>query len=146
MALPVRRWLVGERRSRLRRHLSLALVPFVATFVGYATGVFGVPGGVVFLPIHAASIGMTAGAWIGYRTGGLAIAWIAVFASYLGFHAEWAFLGLAGRPLVDKLAFLFSPDGLALFGISSVVLGTIAFAGGRSAHRLRGRLGSYDRG
>lgn len=131
MALPVRRWLVGERRTRLRRHLPLALVPFVVTFVGYAAGVFGMAGGVVFVPIHAASVGMAAGAWIGYRAGGLPIAWIAVYASYLGFHAEWAVFGLPGRPLGDRIAFLVSPDGLAFFGVSALVLGTAAFAGGR---------------
>lgn len=130
MTLPLRPLFLGESRSRVRP-LSLAVGSFVVAFIGYATGVFEVGGGIVVVPVHAAFVGVVVGAWIGYRAGRLMVAWIAVYASYLGFHAEWAVFGLPGRPLVERIEFFVSPDGLGFFGVSAVVFGTIAFGGGR---------------
>lgn len=132
MVRALRPTLLGDHRGQ-PRHLTFVVGSFVVAFVGYATGAFEVGGGVVFVPVHAASVGAIVGAWIGYRAGALPIAWAAVYASYLGFHAEWAVFGLSGRLLADRIAFLVSPDGLAFFGVSALVLGTVAFAGGRVA-------------
>lgn len=135
---------LGESPRRAR-HLAFAAGSFAVTFVGYAIGAFEVSGGVVWVPFHAAAVGAIVSAWIGYRRGGLPIAWIAVYASHLGFHAEWAVFGLPGRPIAERIGFFVSPDGLAFFGVSAVVFGTVAFAGGRSVRLLSERLAMRSR-
>lgn len=118
--------------TRLERRLDalVAAVIAVSTFVMYAAGSFGVDGGVVFLPMDATLVGGIAAAGIGYRHGTLLGAWVTLFAAYIAFFAEWAFLGLSSQNLTGKLAFLFDPVALGLSAFVAVVLGTIAFAVG----------------
>lgn len=121
--------LLGDRYERNLDLLAAAVV-FVGTFFAYATGTFAVDGGLVFLPVDATVVGLVVAAGIGYRQSALLGAWVTLFVAYFAFYAEWAFLSLPGRPLTDRLAFLFEPTSLGLAAVASVVLGTIAFAVG----------------
>lgn len=118
--------------DRFQRNLDLlaAAVLLVGSFVAYATGLFSVDGGVVFLPADATVLGVVAAGLIGYGRGGLLPAWVSLFAAYLGFHAEWAFLGLSSHSLPGKLAFLFDPVSLGVFAAASILLGSAAFGAG----------------
>lgn len=121
------------------RTLGVALAVFVVTFLAYAAGVFYVSGGIVFIPYYAAVVGMLAAAWVGYRRGGLAFGWLVTYTSLLGYHADHAFLGIAHRPLGYRFAYFFRPEGLMVFAVEGVVLGTVAFGLGytlRSALEL----------
>ncbi|MFB6109923.1 MAG: hypothetical protein ABEJ60_03490 [Halodesulfurarchaeum sp.] len=118
--------LFAERFER-RLDVLIAAVVAVGTFVLYATGGFGVDGGVVFLPSDATLVGAVAAAGIGYRRGSLLGAWVPVFGAYVAFFAEWAFLGLSSHTLAGKLAFLFDPVSLGVSALAALVVGTIAF-------------------
>ncbi|MFD1572253.1 hypothetical protein [Halorubrum laminariae] len=138
--------LFAERFER-RLDVLIAAVVAVGTFVMYATGGFSVDGGVVFLPSDATLVGAVAAAGIGYRRGSLIGAWVTVFGAYIGFFAEWAFLGLSSHTFAGKLAFLFDPVSLGLSALAAVVIGTISFAVGYLAVRgvntiSEGRTGS----
>lgn len=132
MALPVRELLLGSEYSRFKRTLNLltAIVLAVATFVAYAVDLFVVSGGVLIIPGDATVVGLVAAAVVGYHCGGLIFAWLHFFATYLGFHAEWAFLGLSGRSFAEELEFFFDPVGLAVFFTAAVLLGTVAYSAG----------------
>ena len=121
--------LLGER---FQRNLDLlgAAVLLVGTFVAYATGLFAASGGVIVIPGDATSVGLIVAGAIGYGRGGLLPAWLSLFAAYLGFHADWAFLGLSSHALSGKLAFLFDPVTLGVYAVASVLLGSAAFAVG----------------
>jgi hypothetical protein len=125
------RRLLGPDPARRRASLALAAVVSVGTFVAYATGVFAVAGGVVFVPGHAALVALVAAAWAGVRRAGLAVAWLLAFAPFLGFRADWAFFGLASRPLAGQTAYLLQPEGLAVNAGFALVLGTVGFVAGR---------------
>jgi hypothetical protein len=132
-----RELLLGSEYSRFGRHLTLlgAVALAVATFVAYAVDLFAVSGGVLVLPGDATLVGLVVATGVGYRSGGLVSAWLALVAPYLGFHADWAFLGLSGRGLAAELAFLFDPVSLAVFGTAAVVLGTLAYGAGALVRR-----------
>jgi hypothetical protein len=141
----IRSVLLGTNRTLSNRYATIALAfgVFVATTAAYAVGAFSVSGGVVFLPLHAAVVGLAAAGWIGSSRDGLVFAWIVVYASLLGPHADHAFLGLSGRSLLDRTAYFFSPDGLVFFAVEGVVLGTVGFVFGTVARwgisSVRGR-------
>jgi len=129
---PSRALLVGPPEHRLQRRLNLLLAGglFVATFLAYATGLFAVSGGVVFLAGDAALIGVLGAGLLGYQRSGLVFGWLAVYAPLLGASADHSLLGLSGRSAVDRLAAFLSPDGLVFLGVEAVVIGTIAWAVG----------------
>ncbi|MFC6875461.1 hypothetical protein [Halobellus marinus] len=137
--------LVGRPRSRFQWALDafVALLVLIGTFGAYALDVFQVSGGVVVLPGAATLVGFAVAVGVGARRSGLLVAWVSLFAAYLGFQAEWAFLGLSSHSLVGKLAFLFDPVGLVVLDVASLVIGTIGFTTGSigrlSIDRLRGR-------
>lgn len=126
--------LFADRFER-RLDLLIAAVIAIGTFGMYATGGFTVDGGVIVLPSDATLVGAVAAAGIGYRRGSLIGAWVTVFAAYVAFFAEWAFLGLSSYTLAGKLAFLFDPVSLGLSALAAVVVGTISFAVGYLAVR-----------
>ena len=150
MARPRYGLLFGTGASRVERTLEgLAMVAlFGGTFLAYAFDLFTVSGGIVVLPWDATVLGGVAAALIGYRRGGLRSAWLVLFASYLGFRADWAFLGLSSHSLGGKFAFLFDPVGLAVLGVATLVIGTVGFAvgylGRSSIERLRGKVVSQQ--
>jgi len=122
--------LFGHDDSRFQRSLGVlfALTILIATFVAYAFGLFQVTGGVIVLPADATIVGFIAAIGIGSQRGGLAFAWLTLFAAYVGFRADWAFLGLSSHSLVGKLAFLFDPVSLAVLVVATVIIGTVGFS------------------
>ena len=132
MVPSLRTVLVGPEDSSFQRRLDVlsAVVLCALTFGAYASGVFRVSGGVILLPWDAALVGLAAATQVGYRRGGLALAWLTAYAPLLGFDAEWAFLGLSSHTLSGKLAFLLDPVGLAVHVVAAVVFGTLGFAVG----------------
>lgn len=132
----VRRMALGASGLDWPRQALGGAIAFVVTFVGYAIGIFAAGGGVVFVPIHAAAVGMGLAAALGYGRGGLPFAWLSVYGAYLGFHADWAAFGLSSRPVADRLAFLLAPDAHGYFLVSAVVFGSVAFIVGRGLGAL----------
>ncbi|GAB3674199.1 hypothetical protein [Halopiger thermotolerans] len=129
MARLVREILFGDPFERNLDLLAAAVV-FFGTFVAYATELFAVDGGVIVLPTDATAVAIFVAGGIGYRRGSLIGAWVAPFAAYLAFYAEWAILGLSGRSFADKLGFLFDLTRVALVTGAPIVLGTAAYAVG----------------
>lgn len=107
--------------------LSVAFV-FGATFVAYAVGVFAVGGGVVFVPGHAALVGVVGAAFFAVRERGLLLAVLAVYAALLGYSADHYLLGLSGRTLPERIAALLQLDGLAFLAVLALVVGTVTWA------------------
>ena len=138
----LRALLFGPSRNRSRLDPRLAVPPgcFVLVFVAYATGVFDIAGGVVFLAGHAAGVGVLGAAWLAVRRAGLVAAWAAVYAALLGYSADHYLLGLSGRPLAERVVALFGLDGLVYLGVQALVLGTIAWVIGVLAALGAGRL------
>jgi len=130
--------LLGSRFER-RLDLLVAVVAGVLTFAFYAAGIFA-EGGVIILPGDATLVGLLLAATVGYRRSSLLGAWLATFAVYIGFAAEWALLGLSGRSPLDRLAFFLDPTGLVVYGLAAVVLGTAAYAVGAGTAWLAGRI------
>lgn len=122
--------LFGHHDSRFQRALGVLFATgiLISTFVAYALGFFEVTGGVLVLPEDATLVGFIAAIGIGSRRGGLAFAWLALFAAYVGFRADWALLGLSSHSLAGKLAFLFDPVGPAIFAVATIVIGTMGFS------------------
>jgi hypothetical protein len=117
----------------------------VATCIAYAVDLFTVSGGILIIPGDATVVGLVVAAGVGYRSSGLIGAWIPFFATYLGFHADWAFFGLSGRSLSGELAFFFDPVGLAVFASAAVFLGTLAYGAGSLARRSLNLLRQSER-
>jgi len=86
MATPLRSILIGTKKSehQLSLKMGLALGVFVTTFAGYALGIFFVSGGIVWIPFHAAIVGMIVGSWVGFSRNGLLFAWVVTYTSLLG--------------------------------------------------------------
>lgn len=129
MDLSPRELLLGDRFQRNLDLLGAAVI-LLGSFAAYATGLFAVDGGVVVVPGDATAVGLIAAGWIGYGRGGLLPAWVTIFAAYLGFHADWAFLGLSSHALPGKLAFLFDPVTLGVYAAAAILFGSVAFAVG----------------
>lgn len=126
--------------STLSLYVCFAVGILFATSTAYAVGLFQVTGGVIILPADATLIGLIAAVGIGSRRGGLAFAWLAHFAAYTGFRADWAFLGLTGHSLAGKLAFLFDPVGLTVLAVATLIIGTVGFTIGYLAQWSVNRL------
>jgi len=148
--VPLRRVLLGRPRSRLQWALDVLVILTVltGTFGAYALGLFQVSGGVIVLPAAATLVGFVVAVGVGARHDGLVVAWLGLFAAYIGFRADWAFLGLSSHSLGGKFAFLFDPVGLAVLGVATLVIGTVGFAvgylGRSSIERLRGKVVSQQ--
>jgi hypothetical protein len=86
----LRSLLLGTKRSEYGRYLVVgaAFGAFVITFVAYGLGIFSVSMGLVWIPFHAAIVGMIAGCWVGYSRGGAVLAWIVTYTSLLGYRAN----------------------------------------------------------
>lgn len=132
MNAALRSLLVGPTRADRRRYVAVAVAVgvFATTLAAYALDVFAVSGGVVFIPFHAAVVGVSSGFWVGYTRRGLLFAWLVTDAALLGFHADHAFFGLSGRGFVEQLAYFLGLEGLAVLALEAVVLGTLAFTAG----------------
>ncbi|ELZ46914.1 hypothetical protein C463_03397 [Halorubrum californiense DSM 19288] len=135
MPSALRAALLGSDRCRPRPSLRLVAPPlcFVVAFAAYATDVFSIAGGVVFVPFDAAALGVVAAVALSYRRDGLLPAWVTVYAALLGYSAVHYFLGLSGRSLAERAAAFLSPDGLVFLGVEALVFGTVAWLVGTVA-------------
>lgn len=137
MAPSLRALLVGSPRNASRWYLYVILAAslFVAVFSAYALDVFDVSGGVVWLAGDAAVVGALCAVLLAYRASGLVFAWLAVYGSLLGYHADHYFLGLSGRSLGEKVAAFVRLDGLLFVAVEALVLATLAWTVGTIARR-----------
>lgn len=127
MAAKLRSAILGSNHVADRTYvgLALALGVFVTTLIAYALGIFSASGGLVWIPFHAAAVGMIAGFWIGYSRRGLLFAWMVTYTSLLGYHADHAVSELSG--LTEQLRYFVRLDSLMFLAVEGIVLGTIAF-------------------
>lgn len=127
-----RRVLLGSNPngSPRRRRLLVPPLLFLVSFAAYALGIFAHAGGVVFLAVDAAVLGVLAAAVLAYRRAGIALAWAVVYGALLGSNADHYLLGLPGRPLGERVAALVELDGLVFVGVEALALGTIAWVVG----------------
>lgn len=125
--------LLGNPRTQSSRWLDAAIVGggFLMTLLAYATGVFAVSGGVVFLAGQAALVGLTVAAILGYRRAGLAMALLGTYAALLGHHADHYLLGLSYAAPAVRLGAFLEPDGLVFLGVQALVIGTLGWGAGR---------------
>lgn len=127
----VRVVLVGSDRieTRWRWIVGLALGLFVVTFTAYELRVFTSSGGVVFIPFYAGTIGILTAFWVGYSRNGLLPGWALTSATLLGWHTEWA-TNISPRPLVDRIAYVVQPSGLAYLAVVGLILSVFGFSAG----------------
>jgi hypothetical protein len=134
MSSTTRTVLAGSSTGRWRHELLLVPpVTFAVVFGAYAFGIFDIAGGVVFLPGEATLVGLALAAGLAVAGRGLLLAWLTVYAALLGSAADHYLLGLSGRPFAERLVALLGPDGLAFYAVAALVLGTLAWGGGRLA-------------
>lgn len=122
---------VGIRYSLLT---GFALGLFGVTFFAYELNVFYHSGGVVFIPFHAAIVGVIAAFWVGYNRNGLLFGWVLSLVPFLGWHAEWA-TEISPRPLIERVAYVVRPDGLLYLVIIGAVVAVLGFIVGALARR-----------
>lgn len=135
MFTSLRSILVGAKRSDAPLYLvgALALGGFVVTVTAYALGIFAVSGGVVWVPFHAAIVGICAGFVVGCVRYGLLSAWIVTYMPLLGYRADHAFFSLSGRSVSEQAAYFVGLEALAVLAVEAIALGTIAFTFGSLA-------------
>jgi hypothetical protein len=134
--------LLGPRYSAFQRNLGLlfALAIFPGSLAAYATGLFAPAGGVIFLPGEATLLGFIAAALVGFERGGFLFAWVAHYAAYLGFRADWAFLSLPSHDLRGQLVFMFDVGDLVVYAVLGLVVSGLGFGLGYLARWGLGRL------
>lgn len=119
--------LIGTKQSDYPTSLVLALGlgVFVTTFAAYALELFFVSGGLVWIPLHAAIVGLIAGCWVGYSQNGLLFAWLVSYTSLLGYHADSAVSEFS--EFTEQLTYFVRLDGLVFLAVEGIVVGTVAF-------------------
>jgi hypothetical protein len=122
----------GPLPARWRRLAAVALGLALLTFSAYELGPFTNGGGVVFIPFFAALVGLAAACWAGYARQGLLAGWLLTVATLLGWQAEWA-TGISARPLVDRIAYVLEPAGLAYLAVLGAILAVVGFSVGAAA-------------
>jgi hypothetical protein len=134
--------LIGRQYSPFQRNLRLlfALGILVSTFAAYGLGLFAASGGVIFVPGDATTIGLVAAILIGFEGGGFLFAWLAQFAAYLGFRADWAFLSLSSHDFPGQVAYFFDPEGLFVDATMALIFSAVGFGLGYLARWVLGRL------
>lgn len=123
--------LFGTERltTRSTRLAGLAVGLALVTFTAYELGLFTNGGGVVFVPPYAALVGLSAACWAGYARQGLLAGWLLTAATLFGWQAEWA-TGISARPLVDRIAYVLEPTGLAYLAVLGAILAVVGFSVG----------------
>ncbi|MYL15733.1 hypothetical protein GLW36_03605 [Halorubrum terrestre] len=142
-----RRVLLGSdpNCSPRRRRLLVPPLLFLVSLAAYALGLFAHAGGVVFLAVDAATLGVLAAAVLAYRRAGIALAWATVYGALLGSNADHYLLGLPGRHLGERVAALVEVDGLVFVGVEALALGTVAWIAGAVARRAVDELRDWRR-
>lgn len=130
----LRTMLLGSKRGGPQQTLliGLGLGLFALTFLAYELDIFYHSGGVVFIPLHAALVGATAAFWTGYSRSGLLSGWVLTYLSFLGWRTEWA-TDISPRPLIERIAYVVRPDGLAALAIIGLGVAIIGFVAGTLA-------------
>lgn len=123
--------LLGSERGGPRRAVLIGLAVGLSglTFLAYELDIFYDSGGVVFIPFHAALVGVTAAFWTGYSRTGLLPGWGLAYLSFLGWRAEWA-TEISARPLLERVAYVVRPDGLVALAIIGLGVAVIGFTAG----------------
>jgi hypothetical protein len=123
--------LLGSKRGRPRRTVLICLVLGLPglTFLAYELDIFFDSGGVVFVPFHAALIGVIAAFWAGYTRAGLLPGWGLAYLPLLGWRAEWA-TEISPRPLLDRIAYVVRPDGLVALAVIGAGVALVGFTAG----------------
>jgi hypothetical protein len=129
MEWSIRRVLMGagELSERLVVGVVLAVVVFGGTLAGYVSGVFEVAGGVVFVPGHAAIVGLVVAGLLGVRKSGLVLGLSTTYGALLGFKAYHAFFGLPKRAFGEQIAYFVRPDGVVFYAVEAVIIGGIFY-------------------
>jgi hypothetical protein len=128
--------LFGDDSTTTRPSWLLPISTFFVVLAAYAGGVFIISGGVVFVPGDAALVGLAVCIAVGYFRAGLLLAWASAYGALLGYNADHAFFGLSSRSRLDQLAYFLELDGLFVYALQAVVIGTLGFALGTLAVAL----------
>jgi hypothetical protein len=128
--------LLGSKQGGSRQTLliGLALGIFALTFLAYEVDIFYHSGGVIFIPFHAALVGVTAAFWAGYSRIGLLAGWVLTYLSFLGWRTEWA-TDISPRQLIERIAYVVQPDGLMALALIGVGVAVIGFTAGTLARK-----------
>jgi hypothetical protein len=120
------------RPARRRRLAAVALGLALVTVSAYELGLFTNGGGVVFIPFYAALVGLAAACWAGYARQGLLAGWVLTVATLFGWQAEWA-TDISARPLVERIAYVLDPAGLASLAVLGAILAVVGVSVGAAA-------------
>lgn len=137
MAWSRRHWIVGRERSGYRKLLwpFMGLLLFLTTFAAYASGVFTISGGIVWIPGDAALVGFVVAVLVGYNHSGLISAWLVTYAALLGYRADHAFMGLSSRTSIEQVAYFFQLEGIFVLAVEALIIGLLAFLLGAATRR-----------
>jgi hypothetical protein len=124
--------LPGGRRTTAATPLLVCL----ASFVAYASGLFRISGGVVFIPGQAAVLGALVAVGLGSLRVGVGYAWLTLFGALFGYSLDHYLLGLSYRPWMGRIEALLGLDMFVYLGLEAVVLGTLAWLVGYVLARL----------
>jgi hypothetical protein len=97
--------------------------------VGYELGIFYDSGGLVWIPFHAATVGVIAGFWTGYRRNGLFFGWVLSYVSLLSWRAEWA-TEISARTLAERIGYIVRLDGLVVLALIGIIVALLGFMAG----------------
>lgn len=144
MHLSPRSILLGRKASNRHPYsvLMVAVGVFVLTLVAYVVGFFTVSGGVIWIPLYAAVVGMIAGFWVGYARRGILFGWLVTYTALLGYHANSAFLGQPRQGLLEQFRYFTRIDGLVYLAVVALALGTLVFTLGSL---MRWGIDSFNR-
>jgi hypothetical protein len=124
----IRTALVGtDRTEPWYLELLVAVPVFAVVLAAYATGVFAIAGGVVFLPGEAAILGFLVAGALAALGRGLVVAWVTLYGALLGYAADHYLLSLPGRSLSSRVGAFLEPDGLVALAVLAVLVGTVAW-------------------
>lgn len=114
----------ADKQQRLRPVAAVAL--FLFSTWAYYTGLFTLGGGVVFVPISAAFLGMAAAFLAGFNRDGALVAWCLTCAPLFGMGANWA---REDPDFVSSMLFehVLRPDAMVYFAVVAAIFGLPAF-------------------
>jgi hypothetical protein len=137
----IRRILFGSKQGPPQQTvlIGVALGLFGVTFLAYELDIFYHSGGVVFVPFHAAVVGLIAACWTGYRQIGVVTGWGLTYVGFLGWRAEWA-TDISPRPLIERIGYVVQLDGLIALAIIGAGVAVTGFTAGAIARQVINRL------
>lgn len=127
--------LAGRAPGPRLEWVAVPLATFLLVFGAYASGVFDIAGGVVFVPGEAGLVALALAVGLALLGRGLALAWLTAYAALLGYAADHYLLGLGGRPLGERVVALLGLDGLVAQAVLAALLAGVAWTATRIAVR-----------